>query len=269
MKTGIGVVLSIITLAGCDVIAPIVPPVPPAQSDVVCLWIGADKDTYASYGTSGSEADRNFGRDGGLVVAAGVLARKNSYVHFTPPTMPEGTEILEAKLELYHGGRNEDGYGTDDIVLNVGVIRNEPWSPLTLTWSNRPDRGGAPPSEFPLYLRSQAWSGTSDIAGAVRTMLSEPGTNYGFVISRSDIFMDRQVEKGFYSNNDYRRRQNDLGLSPRLLVKIKLPPGKTTADMSLGFLPADNDLGRIPQPITMVRFVGSNQWPADWDVTRN
>lgn len=267
MKAIVMAALVATILTGCDVIGPIAQPTQPVGSDIVCLWIGADKDTYASYGPNGSEADRNFGRDGGLVVAAGVLARKTSYVHFTPPTMPEGTEILEAKLELYHGGKNEDGYGTDDITLNVGVIQNEPWSPLTLTWNNRPDRGGPPPSDFPLYLRSQAWSGTSNIAGTVREMIGDPARHHGFVISRSELFMDRQVEKGFYSNNDYRRKQNDMGLSPRLLVKIKLPAGKTTADMNLGFLPGDHDLGGMPQPILMVRVVGSKEWPADWNVT--
>lgn len=255
------------TLSGCEVIAPPVIPPTPAQADVVCLWIGSDKDTYASYGREGTEAEWNFGRHGNLAVAAGMLARKNSYVHFTPPTLPEGAEILEAKLELFHGGMNEDGYGTDDVTLNVGVIRNEPWSPGTLTWNNRPDRGGVAPADYPLRLRSQAWSGTPNIVDAVKGMISDPSTNYGFVISYRESFMERQLDKGFYSNNDHRRKQNDLGLSPRLLVKIKLPPGKTTDDMRLGFLPTDHDLGAIPQPIVMVRFTGSDAWPPDWNVT--
>ncbi len=257
-----------VTFAACDVISPPIG-VPPTQSGVVCLWIGSDMDTYASYGREGSEANLSFGRNGSLSVAAGMLSRKISYVHFTPPTLPEGTEVLDAKLELFHGGKNEDGYGTDDVTLNVGVIRNEPWSPMTLTWNNRPDRGGIPPAEYPLRLRSQAWSGTASIVDAVKGMIADPSTNYGFVISYRENFMERQLDKGFYSNNDYRRKQNDLGLSPRLLVRIKLPPGKTTDDMRLGFLPANNDLGGIQQPITMVRFIGSDSWPQDWNVSPN
>jgi hypothetical protein len=235
------------------------------DTGVICLWVSSDKDAFVSYGRVGEEVERNFGGYGFLSVANGPLGIKQSYVHFTPPTLPEGSEILEAKFELYHSGRNEDGT-TDDVVFNVGVIRNEPWSPGTLTWSNRPDRDGLPAPETELRLRSQNWSGTPDITGLVQQMGTSPDAFRGFVVWYRDP-SGRQIEKGFYSNNDVRRKQKDLGLSPRLLIRVRLPQGKSTSDMKLGFLPADTDL-TVPREVTMVEIRKSQTWPTDWNVSQ-
>lgn len=237
---------------------------PSSDSGFVSLWISADKDTYASRGRAGEEGDRNFGQSGSLVVAFGPLGIKQSYVHFTPPSLPPGTEILESKFELYHSGKNEDG-SSDEVLLNVAAIRTEGWNPSTLTWNNRPDRDGLPAPDAEIRLRSQNWSGTPDIRGIAEQMIASPSSNHGFLVWYRDP-SGRQLEKGFYSNNDNRRRQNDLGLAPRLLMRVKLPPGTSAADMVLGFLPPDSDL-TPPRPITMVRTRQSEQWPADWNVS--
>lgn len=264
VRAGLCLLAALSTMAaGCDILQQA--PAGPNASGVVCVWLSANKDTYASFGRVGEEAERTFGAHGSLVVATGPLGRKIAYVDFTRPVFPEGTEILLAKLELYHGGRNEDG-SSDDITFSVGPVRNEPWSPATLNWNNRPDRGGMAPNEFPLYLRSQAWSGTRDIAGHVREMFGRTD-HFGFVVSHHDPSSGRQVEKGFSSNNDISRKQNDQGRAPRLLLKIKLPPGATTSDIVLPFLPADHDLERLAQPVLMMRFVQADEFPASWQAS--
>jgi hypothetical protein len=237
----------------------------PGDTGVVCLWVSSDKDAFASYGRVGEEVDRNFGQYGFLSVANGPLGIKHSYVHFTPPTFPAGTEILEAKFEMYHSGKNEDGT-TDDILLNVGVIRNEPWSPGTLTWANRPDRDGLPAPETEIRLRSQNWSGTPDITGFVQEMGTNPNAFHGFLVWYRDP-SERQVEKGFYSNNDSRRTQTELGLAPRLVIRVRLPQGKPTSDMKLGYLPGDTDI-TVPREVTTVKIRKSQTWPADWNVSK-
>ena len=267
MKTLAALILMIAaTLGGCNIIAP---PDPGAGSDsvTVCLWIAADQDTYASYGRQGEEGDLNFGRHGMLGVATGPLGRKRAYVDFPRPIFPAGTNIYYAKLELYHPAKNGDGT-TDDITLNGMTIRNEAWSPLTLTWNNRPDRQTAAMMEFPLYLRSQAWSGSGNIIYYARDMFTNPAGHFGFMISLSDEFFAKQIDKGFYSNNDIRRKQNDLGNAPRLLVKVKLPPGSTKNDIRLpAFLPPDHDLGHLPQPVTTLVSVASDDFPAEWNAS--
>lgn len=244
-------------------------PDPTAASGTICVWLASDRDTYASFGRVGEEADRNFADYGFLAIAKGELARKQAYVNFARPIFPEGTEILEAKFEMFHGGKNEDGT-TDDILLNVGAIKNEPWSRSTLTWNNRPDRGGMPPVDVPpIRLRSQAWSGTDNIAGAAQEMLiTQSSGHYGFVVSLGQVF-GAGVEKGFYSNNDIRRKRDDLGLSPRMVMKIRLPAGKTTKDIQMPFLSPDHDFSKLVQPITTIRFSPGSDYPADWNVSPN
>jgi hypothetical protein len=241
---------------------------PPTASQTMCCWIAADKDTYASFGRTGEEGDLNFGLHGTLPVAVGPVGRKRIYLNFARPNFPAGTEILFAKMELFHPGKNEDGT-TDDIQIDVASIRTEPWSPATLTWNNRPDRNTPHMAEFAIALRSQAWSGTGNIKGFIDDMFANPSTHYGFMIGMADGFFSNQIEKGFYGNNDIRRKQDDLGLSPRLLLKVRLPQGKTMNDVTLPFLPTDNDLGRIPKPVTMVRFVQTDEFPTDWNVSPN
>lgn len=262
-RTIIPIILAVCSiLTGCDAL---LDNTKLSTSDqYVCVWLSSDRDAFVSYGRTGEEVNRNFA-DNDLSVARGVLGYKYSYVNFSRPEFPEGTEIVLAKLELYHGGKNEDGT-TDDITLDVGVVRNEPWGRSTITWNNRPDRGGQPFAEVPLYLRSQAWSGTGDISGYVKEMFNNPSSNYGFEISLPNTGA-AHVEKGFYSNNDFHRKQNDLGLSPRLVMKIKLPPGKTMNDIRLPFLPADHDFKRLPQPVTTVNLVQSGEFPQDWNVS--
>lgn len=270
MKTfslALAITFAALFAGGCNLIKDAAP-AQPGASGTICFWIAADKDTYASFGRTGEEGDLNFGQHGTLPVATGPSGRKRTYLNFARPTFPEGTEILFAKMELFHPGKNEDGT-SDDISLDVATIRTEPWSPATLTWNNRPDRGMSHMTEFPLVLRSQAWSGSGNIKGFIEDMFNNPSSHYGFMIGLPDGFFAKQVEKGFYGNNDIRRKQDDLGLSPRLLMKVKLPAGKTTSDVMMPFLPTDNDLKNLPRPVTMVRFVQADEFPSDWKVSPN
>lgn len=232
-----------------------------SASDTVYVLISANDDSYASYGRNGSEQDRNFGRSGQLVVANGPLGNKESYINFALPQFPQGTEVLKAKLELFHSGKNEDGT-PDDIVINVGAVTNERWSSGTITWANRPDRGGMPPAHYALFLRSQTWSGTEDIAGTAQAMIDNADANYGFVFSLPEHFFAQQIEKGFYSNNETRRRVNNRVVAPRLLMKVVMPRGTTsTLPLPAGAI----EPGGVMELLTASGR--SNEWPADWDVS--
>lgn len=239
---------------------------PPASGEVY-LWIAADKDTYISCGRTASceEENLNYGTSGTLVVADWELAHKRSYVHFVIPTLPDSTEILEAYVELYHSGKNEDGK-RDDITIPVAVA-SAAWSPLILTWNNNPDKGLPLGANFSLRLKSQAWSGSENITGIVKGIFADPSKFYGFIFWWSmNMNGGLGIEKGFFSNNDLSRTQTELGKSPRLLVKIKLPSGKTTNDITLPFFVPDNDLTALARPTQMMLFRQSSDWPSDWDV---
>lgn len=230
----------------------------------VFLWVGADKDTYVSCGQAGPpcpEENLSFGTHGNLVVARNGVALKKSYVHFGLPILPSGTAVEEAYLELFHPGQNEDGQ-TDDVNIPVGRAAAS-WSPHTMTFATEPNPQltGA---ETSINLNSMEWSGTPNIVGIVNDWYDDPSSNHGFYIFYA--VQTPPIEKGFYSINDIRRTVDDLGLSPRLLLKVQLPDGQSTDDIQLPPLPADNDIDFDGQQVLMVRFNGGDDWPDSWGV---
>jgi len=245
-------------------------PTPPNQgtaSGTVSLWISSDKDAYVSCGRTSSceEGDLNYGTHDHLVVAGGQNGRKRAYVHFPIPNVPEGTEVLEAYLELFHSGKNEDGK-TDDIDIPFGELQ-QGFAPLTVTWNTRPDPGTTE-GQYRIKLHSQAWSGSQDIKDLVAGYLGSPESHLGFFLAWNELFHSGlEIEKGFYSNNEKDRTESDLSKAPRLLVKIKLPDGKTTDDMTMPFMTTDNDLKDLTRPTLMLRYT-QGDWPATWEVTR-
>ncbi|MEL6771124.1 MAG: DNRLRE domain-containing protein [Bacteroidota bacterium] len=261
---------------GCDLIEQLEEEIDetdvPLATGTVYMWIGADMDATVSCGPltvpGCPEADNNYGTQGGLSVSFNGVGIKRSYVHFGLPTLPEGSTVDEAYFEMYHGGQNEDGQ-SDDITIPV-TLAGAPWKPLEITYNNQPNRSTSGSSGFGLTLNSMDWSGTADIANLVQSHFDSPATNYGYVVYWGSN-AGNGIEKGFYSINDYRRTRTDLGLSPRMLVKVTLPPGYTTADIDLApTLNADSDLNpRGSGPILMVRFAsGTSDWPDAWNVTR-
>jgi hypothetical protein len=235
----------------------------PTAEGEVFMWISADKDTYVSCGNpmqNCPEQNTAFGTSSQLVAAESELGIRKSYLHFTPPALPEGAVVLEAYVELFHSGKNEDGR-TDDLLLPVDLAA-APWSPQTLTYANQPNKELVG-SVTQLDLESQAWSSTPDIAGVAEQWLSNPASNNGLVVYWFSTSQD--AEKGFFSNNHTSRTATDQGLAPRLLMKVAFADGTSTNDMTLGALPPDNDLD-FDGEVLMVQFVSTTDWPADWEV---
>ncbi len=231
----------------------------PTSTGTVYLWIGADKDTWVWY----ESPDVSWGQDGYMRVAYANDTKK-SFVHFPIPSLPEGTTIEEAYLELYHGGKNEDGQ-TDDLEIDVQRVYEE-WSPSTLTWNNQPAFTNA--AEFTIDLQSQAWSASDDIVTIVREIFDDPDSFEGFqVFWLKNTGMN--IEKGFHSNNND-RTPTDMKHAPRLLVKITLPDGKTTDDITLPPLITDNDLDfEAGTEILMLRYASGSSWPDSWEVVHD
>jgi len=180
------------------------------------------------------------------------------FIHFKLPELPTGTRILEAYLELYHNGRNEDGR-TDD--LKIPVARpGAPWSAMTLTWNNSVNTSSTG-GTYGLCLRSWAWSGSPNIASDIQGQLEYDAFLYWAYPGSTP-----PIEKGFASDNDNSRSQNNLGLAPRLLIKAQLPPGTTISSRVVStFLPGE-DLGRLSQPVLMMIAEQTAVWPPAWQV---
>lgn len=252
--------LSGLLIASCDLVTEITDTTSGRSSGTVYYWISSDADTYVEcisvVGPCASfDADRS-GSDG-LVVASNHFGVKRTYVNFPKPVFPAGTVIEEAYFELYHSGKNEDGK-TDDIELKVTRVRDT-WNAGTVRYENQPvpvESGG----EFGIDLESQDWSGTQDIHFAMQRNLIEGDPFQGFVVFLSSP--EPGYEKGFYSGNHSSRTLGDLGFAPRLLLKVTLPQGTTTDDVTFPELHADGSGGSF----FGIEFRNTADWPADWDI---
>ena len=235
------------------------------SSSFAFIWLGSYKDAFVSCGRVGPpcpEGNNNYGRHGSLGVACCGVAFQKSYIQFGLPILPSGSVVEEAFFEMYHGGKNEDGT-SDDVIIPLALAAG-PWTVAGITLANEPNRStsGAFSS---IKLRSMGWSGSPNIASTVRDWYANPGANNGLNVYWPGPSV---MQKGFYSNNDVRRRVNDLGLSPRLLIKVRLPAGATPADVTIPPLPADTDLPFPGQTVLMALIQTGADWPAQWDVRR-
>jgi hypothetical protein len=248
-------------LAGC--FNPVRPPDAAPVAGTVAIWLSAEQDTYIS----SHEQDRNFGRNDHLVVAGRLLDTKLPLARFRLPELPPGFELLDAYLELYHTGRNEDGQ-TDDVQIDITKPK-DPWDAMSLTWSQSRAWSAVPPQPggfAHLCVRSQAWSGSQNIANTLAEAYRQGRSEYE-VYLKWDRPSPPQIEKGFASNNHGSRRWDDLGLAPRLLIRLQLPPGATLPDQTFRTFAPNQDLGRLPQPVLMSSVEPGDTWPVSWQVT--
>jgi hypothetical protein len=216
---------------GCDIIEDVIDIENGTGAGTLYYWITTDADTYVECtfsggGCSGGDFDHS-GYDF-ITVANSQLSLKRAYVNFPGVQFPQGTVIEEAYFELYHSGKNEDGK-TDDLQLDVNRVRTA-WNAGTITYFNQPIQPGHG-GEFQLKLESQNWSGTNNMAGAMQQDLGSPNFQ-GFLITYHNAVPG--IEKGFHSGNHRSRTLNDLGLAPRLLLKVTLPSGFDSDDVLIG-----------------------------------
>src|SRR5690606_11574332 len=99
------------------------------------LWLAADRDAVVRCSDVGCpDGDNNYGLEGSLAASNEHRDAKASYVHFHLPQVPEGTEVVEAYIELFHAGTREDGQPDDQCLPMAPAAA--PWRWDTITWNN-------------------------------------------------------------------------------------------------------------------------------------
>jgi hypothetical protein len=232
-------------------------PTPKAPAPGGLLWIGSDADALVRCSVSKQCGDQatNFGALSSLSVGGGELEHSRSYVRFLMPAFPPGTKVVQAQLELFHGGKQEDGT-KDDICLDVARSPG-PWKPLEVTWSNQP-LSSTIGTETKMSLVSQGWS-AADVTAAVVDHVANPENNFGFVVFTP---ASSQIHKSFDSNSHQSRTDTELGTSPRLLVRVELPAsGEVVWPESFE---EGTDLPFPNESIEIAEASVGDSWPADW-----
>ncbi|MBX3744933.1 MAG: DNRLRE domain-containing protein [Verrucomicrobiae bacterium] len=231
----------------------------------VSLWITAYKDTYVDR----REPDRRFGCEPDVRVASllvePVPVTRRTYVHFVLPRLPAGSQIGKAFLNLY----NPDFSNPPENAPIHARTAVRHWDPCDLTWNNQPEEPGFLSSaDFGIKYRNRDWCGpTASIRQFIEPIFANAAAHEGFIIFTP---VQPSQQKAFLSNNHSSRTANDLGLAPRLLVRVKLPPGTTAADIRIPPLPADNDLGALGVHVLLVAVADAaddlEPFPAAWNV---
>lgn len=266
VATTFGLALTSVTLGACDPDAGAGPGGPWALEDLgdrdLFVWIGADRDAVVRCsGAECSDGDVSYGLEGSLAISNEPGEAKASYVHFHLPELPPGAEVVEAYLELHHGATREDGR-SDDRCLPVAPAASA-WTWTELTWNGQPNTIGlGAGGPFAIALRSDAWSGTGDIGEHVADLMGGTAPNHGFAVFAPGA-AGGPVDKGFESTNGASRAADDLGLAPRLLVRVHVPDG-VEGDFVVPPLPPDNDLQFDGQTTALGRVSAGDDWPEIW-----
>ncbi len=258
MSRSIASIGSLILALGCGGDPQVQGPQP--TEGTLFLWVGADQDTYTkcSVAAACANGDQNHPLQGELHVSSeSAVELKRAYVHFSLPTLPAGTEIVRAHLEVYNGAKQGDGK-SDDVCLGVTKL-GETWSPFDLTWMDQPvDQ--ALSGEFGLSFRSKAWT-TANVTDAVREHVEDPSKNFGFAITAPP---NTEIDKAFYSLNAQSRTAKDLGLAPRLLIEIDLPAGSDPIEWPEE-VASPSDLPFPGKDVVIARTATGEDFPAHWD----
>jgi hypothetical protein len=272
--------LAAVLISGCKMpTGPVVMTSSGAASGTVYMWIAPIVDTKID----ADAPDMNFYKAPDNTFARAHIPGTTawyvkSFVKIQLPRLPEGTKIDEAYFEMFHSGTTEDGT-TDNTSYHVSEV-GVPWRADSITWKHSPDGGTLSSGLNVLSARihSNDWSGTEDISGIVKNWFADSSKNNGFRIELGD---NQNLYKSFYSNNSFigshnsdGRSDSTVGKAPRIVVKIELPAGKTTADIKWNAILPDNDLTfgsfskRTNHIIQAIYASGTQDFPAEWGVKK-
>lgn len=237
----------------------------------IWIWLAADQDTSVRcQGPFCTGGDSIYGFDPLLVVADNSILTARSYMKFTMPELPAGSEVEEAYLELYQTGGDAAAFG-DNL---VGVIPVEDaWRPDTMTYYTQP-RSFPGQNEFNITPSSNntGWWTSPNLKRYADYKLGNRQFNYGFVTTRPKA-QDTPTAPStsntyrFASNNDAARTPTTIGRGPRFMLRVRLPVGATYNDVSLPVLPSAHDLvtdtdGNAARALMFTGVIP----PASWNV---
>lgn len=249
-----------------------------AQGEYAFLWLAADKDAWVGCTTKNcADGDHNHGTLFSLDVAnindpAIPPGQKRIYVEFYMPKLPEGTEIVEAHINLYEDSRQMPDHATRPVI----EVTKE-WDPRTINHNNQPMTLGSLTEDAKLgvFRDVNQWRGTlpgNNLLKIVRKHHDSPGQNHGFLVNNDPVNV--RFLRSFRSDNARSRTETEMDFSPRLLLKVKFREGEGYLDdtnVILPPLPDDTDLDEFlaGPDVLMLRIEGGNTWPASWNVAFN
>jgi len=232
------------------------------STDTFCFWLAASKDAYVS----SSLPDYNYDGTYSLVCSHGEPNHEQRfYIQFFMPQLPEGTEVLEAYINLYEDSQTgQPGNNNIPVGEAVGV-----WDPYTITWNDQPNPVGPlglGSVHIGTYISNNMWRTTQDIKGIVQNHLDNSDNNFGWIFNNSATYA---FTRSFKSMNALdARTQTELKLGPRLLMKVKTNSPLSGSNIGT-VLTGSTELGNMygfNTDILIYRIQSGENWPEAWEV---
>jgi len=172
----------------------------PGPADGNDTWVG----NLSSDQNHGTEQNLYFGNN----VTVGEV--RHLYIRFDLSDVPEGSLIINARLEFFMHGQN--GWMSYDYGVYPAL---EPWNEQTITWNNAPITAPAPAIIFDGAEWQGNWGRWQSILGfadLAQNWLDNPVSNYGLMIKAVSSYYG---EPYIYSSDS---DQSDL--APRFILEI-------------------------------------------------
>ncbi|MFI5173129.1 MAG: DNRLRE domain-containing protein [Chitinophagales bacterium] len=190
------------------------------------LQPGAEEGKDAWIGNYPSYINENFGDmiefDAWAWTSGGVITNIRSLVEFDLSSIPEGSEIISAQLNLFYNPDTWFGGGVHSGVNNSVISRiTEEWEEFEVTWNTRPDITGLNAVSIPATT-----SGTMDfhinVTAMVQDMVNDPEHSHGFQLRLKTEVAYRSL---LFCSSDF----PDASNHPKLQVLYN-PPLKLSAE---------------------------------------
>jgi hypothetical protein len=230
-------------------------------STTTYFWLAAIKDAYVRSDIPEFNGSGAFS----LNVAYGIPnGEHRTYIKFFMPQLPDGSEILEAYINVYEDSRTGQPGNSG---IPIGTAQAE-WDPASITWLDQPNPVGqlSVGTQIGSFISENMWRTSGDIKLIVQEHLDNPATNFGWILDNSSAF---NFTRSFTSMNaPSGRTQFELDKGPRLLIKVK-----STVPLNEGNIgttvTGSNELGSMygfGVDILVYNISSGGEWPESWEI---
>ncbi len=188
--------------------------------------VSAEVDAFVQFNNGNpTTQDANFSQSGVLLIDAwtssGQLKISRSLMKWDFSTIPTGSTIQSATLQLFHNTNSATGNSTEAGTNEAWVERiTQAWDGATVAWSTQPptttvDRVQLP-TDNPIGVRNIQSDVSVDLTNIVQHFMDNPNDQHGIKISlATEEFYRRRT----YFSSDY----TDPTKHPRLILEYTTP----------------------------------------------
>ncbi len=147
-----------------------------------------------------------------------------SFIDFDLSAIPQGEELMDARLSLFHNHESANAGHAGDNIAVIKAITG-PWAEESLTWVNQPAVSDTEEVLLPVSVTADQDYLDIDVTDLVRPMYAAPNAYHGFRISMA---IERAYRSMKFCSSDF---MADSTRRPRLEITLRVPPAEDTTSV--------------------------------------